>query len=129
MNLLARLKFKLAYYDVTVLDISRYIMGTHPFFHLNDYYHQIWMINIKSPSVPIIHCSWQVLFKTTKPDIYVLLVSQHGYVHVLDSTGEQVHPYSPCSSSYVEGLWDWREVAVQLLFCRILLPGIFQNNM
>ena len=32
------------------------------------------------------------------------------------------------SSSYLDGLWDVWWVAVQLLFCRVLLPGFVHNN-
>ena len=32
-------------------------------------------------------------------------------------------------SSYLDALWDGRQVAVQLLFCGVLLPGLVQNSM
>ena len=31
--------------------------------------------------------------------------------------------------SYMDGLWDGKQLAVQQLFCRVLLPGFVQNSM
>ena len=63
-----------------------------------------------------------------------LVVYQHWHVHLLEFILERClwvcHWFSCTScSSYLNSLWDGRQVAVELLFCRVLLPGFLQDIM
>ena len=56
-----------------------------------------------------------------------------GVVHQTRGSGQLIrqHPSaSPgmSSSPYLDGLWDGRQVALQLAFCRVLLPELVQNS-
>ena len=62
-----------------------------------------------------------------------MLANQYWCVHVLETTGKccwLVHFYffSMSGSFYLVSLWDGKQVAVQVLFCGVRLPGFIWNS-
>ena len=89
--------------------------------------------------IPIIHRSWKVFWAAFWVRAHVsksLLVSVHWHVYVQESMKNVCRWEIPCfstsalhvCSSYLIGFWNGRQVAVQLLFCGVLLLGFVQES-
>ena len=88
-----------------------------------------------SDSIPILHCSWQVLQTASSVRTELLYVSLRWSANTGATRGSSpeekgglwVYPSSVVPriscSNYLDSLWDGRQLVILWLFCGVLLPG------